>query len=53
MIPKIQEKIDEEWNYASYKEAIEANLSDEEAADLEQTVSNEESVESNDISEEN
>lgn len=53
MIPKIQEKIDEEWNYASYKEAVEANLSDEEAADLEQTVSNEESVESNDIPEEN
>ena len=53
MIPKIQEKIDEEWNYASYKEAVEANLSDEEAADLEQIVSNEESIESNDIPEEN
>ena len=50
LIPQIQEKIDENWSYSSYKEAIDANLTDEEAAELEETV-NEEVI--NDFSEEN
>ena len=41
LIPQIQEKIDENWSYSSYKEAIDANLTDEEAAELEETVSEE------------
>ena len=49
LIPQIQEKIDENWSYSSYKEAIDANLTDEEAAELEETV-NEEVI--NDFSEE-
>ena len=50
LIPQIQEKIDENWSYSSYKEAIDANLTDEEAAELEETV-NEEVI--NDFTEEN
>ena len=49
LIPQIQEKIDENWSYSSYKEAIDANLTDEEAAELEETV-NEEAI--NDFTEE-
>ena len=49
LIPQIQEKIDENWSYSSYKEAIDANLTDEEAAELEETV-NEEVI--NDFTEE-
>lgn len=49
LIPQIQEKIDENWSYSSYKEAIDANLTDEEAAELEETV-NEEVI--NDLTEE-
>lgn len=41
LIPQIQEHINEDWCYSSYKEAIEANLSDEEAAELNETMESE------------
>lgn len=49
LIPQIQEKINENWCYSSYKEALDANLSDEEVVELEEMITSEE----NDIESEN
>lgn len=49
LIPQIQEKINENWCYSSYKEALDANLSDGEVVELEEMITSEE----NDIESEN